>query len=657
MSVPEDDVFGLLREGLAAREFPRLRALLAALPDAELQRAGRLLARLDTAEVLRARPGTPVVKVAVTGHGTLSALVPALTAQAARHGLLLEPYTAPFDSWIFELSDPGSGLYAADGDVTLCVLDPFVVFDEVPVPWGPKDVERVLAEKLATLERLVKTFDATDRGGVLVLNTLPLPRRWTSQLVDLRSRAELGAVWREANARLLRLAGPSVAVVDLDPLLAEGVPVTDPRLSAYAKEHLSAELVAAYAREVVHLALNGAGRTRKALVVDLDETLWGGVLSEDGIEGIEVGHGYRGEAFAAFQRVVKQIGSQGVLLAVVSKNDAGPVATALREREGMVLREPDFVRVTANWRAKHENLVELAAALNIGVDSLVFADDSPFECGLVGRQLPEVAVVRLDEEPALHIGRLLADGWFDVREVTAEDRARASRYRDEMVRAGFREGFASVDDYLAELDIRVELTVPSQREVPRVSQMTLRTNQFNLTTRRLQPAEVGAWTADPAALVLRVASSDRFGENGLVGAFFARWQGRELHIDNIMLSCRVFSRGIEQACLAAVLAHARAAGASAVVGAYRPSAKNAMVRDFYPRHGFTPLTGEDAQNAGYAEDALPAWRPGGAPKPGEPGAGGPGGVLLFRHDLHELDESAGAPAHIRLTTTLNGVAR
>ncbi|WUH89347.1 HAD-IIIC family phosphatase [Streptomyces sp. NBC_00433] len=638
MSVPEEDVFGLLRAGLAAGAYPRLRGLLAGLPDADLQRAGRLLARLDPAEVLREHPGTPVVKVSVTGHGTLSALVPALTAQAARHGLLLRPHVSAFDSWIFELSDPGSGLYAADGDLTLCVLDPFVVFDEVPVPWGPKDVERVLAEKLATLERLVKTFDAAGRGGVLVLNTIPLPRRWTAQLVDLRSRAELGAVWREANARLLRLAGDSVAVVDLDPLVAEGVPVTDPRMSAYAKDHLSAELIAGYAREVVHLARSGAGRTKKALVVDLDETLWGGVLSEEGIDGIEIGEGYRGEAFAAFQRVVKQIGSQGVVLAVASKNDAEPVSRALREREGMVLREEDFVRVTANWRPKHENLTELAAALNIGVDSLVFADDSPFECGLVGRQLPEVAVVRLDEEPALHIERLLADGWFDVREVTAEDRARTSRYRDEMVRADFRESFTSVDDYLEELDIRVELAVPSDREVPRVSQLTLRTNQFNLTTRRLQPAEVSAWIADPAGLVLRIASSDRFGENGLVGAVFARWEEKVLRIDNIVLSCRVFSRGIEQACLAAVLAHARSEGASAVTGGYRPTAKNAMVSDFYPRHGFVPLDGGDGSAASFRHDLDGSSEP--------DGTGGAGA-----HDR------AGFPAYVQLTTTLSGVPR
>ena len=355
-----------------------------------------------------------------------------------------------------------------------------------------------------------------------------------------------------------------------------------------------------------------------ALFLDLDGTLWGGVLGDDGPDGIELGTGRRGEAFAAFQRVVKQIGSQGVVLAVVSKNEAEPVARALREREGMVLREEDFVRVTANWRPKDENLADLAATLNLGIDSFVFADDSAFECGLVSRSHPDVAVVQLDAEPALHIEKLLADGWFDVREVTAEDRARTARYRQEVVRADFREGFASVQDYLAELDIRVDLDVPSDREVARVSQLTLRTNQFNLTTRRMQHDEVAAWIADPQALVLRITTADRFGENGLVGALFARWEAdKVLRIENMLLSCRVFSRGIEAASLSALLQHARDAGARAVVGEYRPTAKNVIVRDLYSNHGFAAQDGQ-----------------------------------TFRHDLQEI---APIPSHLRLTTTLSGV--
>ncbi len=457
-----------------------------------------------------------------------------------------------------------------------------------------------------------------------MLNTVPLPRAMTAQLVDHRSRAALGAAWRQANVELLRLAEryPSTVVIDLDPLLAQGVPAVDPRLHSYARAHLSTPLLTAYAREIGHLGRQVVGALKKCLVLDLDDTLWGGVLGEDGVDGIELSGTHRGDAFTEFQRVVKQLGSQGVLLAVVSKNDQELVDEALRSRAEMVLHAEDFVRIIANWRPKHDNLMALADALNIGVDSLVFVDDSAFECGLVRHELPRVAVVQVGRDPALHIGAVLADGWFDVRELTREDRTRPAAYRDELARKDFLDGFASIEDYLAELGVEVVLAPVAEPQVARTSQMTLRTNQFNLTTTRLQPAEVRALLTEPKALTLAIRSGDRFGDNGLVGAIFCHRDGDVVHVDNMLLSCRVFARGIEQACLSALLRHARATGATEVRGTYRPTAKNGGVRDFYPRSGFRPV-GDDSE------------------------------ALVFRHDLADIGE---VPTHVRLIDHLEGMA-
>ncbi|WP_031525363.1 HAD-IIIC family phosphatase [Streptomyces sp. NRRL F-5123] len=617
-----DEFFRMCREERLTECYPDVAGLLAGISGPDFLRAGQFLGRLDPEAVLRAHPGTVALTVAVTGHGTLAPLVPVLTAELARHGMLLRPVVSAFDSYVFDLADPGSALYAAEPDVTLCVLDPMTVFDEVPVPWRPADVEQCLAAKLAVIEGIVATFEATSRG-TLVLNTIPLPHRFSAQLVDHRSRAVLGALWREANAGLLRLAEghPAVVVVDLEPLIAEGVPLSDPRLSIYTKAYLSPDLLALYAREVGHLARALVGRGKKCLVVDLDGTVWGGVLGDDGVDGVEVAESYRGEAYRAFQQTVKQLGSQGVLLAVASKNELSLVREALRDRRDMTLREEDFVRVAANWRPKHENLAELASALNLGVDSFVFVDDNPYECGLVRELLPGVTVVQVDGDPALHVGKLVRDGWFDTRELTAEDSTRVEKYRDELVRKDFLDSFDSVQDYLTELKVQVRLGPVAERDVPRLSQLTLRTNQFNLTTQRLQQPEVRALLGDPDRLVLSVHSSDRFGDNGLVGAVFARRDGEHLHIDNAVLSCRVFSRGIEQAWLAALLGHARAAGLTAVYGEYRPTAKNGIVAGFYPRYGFT--------EAGPAD----------------------GGGTLFRHDLREPVE---IPDHVTLDENITG---
>jgi FkbH-like protein len=615
----------LHRTGRLVAEYPTVTSLVADLTGKQLQRAGQLLSRLDADEVLRAHPTTPTVAMALTGHGTIAPIIAPLTAELARHGLLLRKHLADFDSYVFDLSDPGSALYQADADLVVCVLDANVIVDELPVPWQPSDVERVAAEKIAMLRQLANRFTANSRG-TLVLNTLPLPRDLLAQLVDHRSRALLGAIWREANAALLRFADElsSVVVFDLDPLVAEGIPAKDARLDVYAKLHISPDLLARYARELGHLARHVAGRTKKCLVVDLDNTVWGGVLGDDGPDGIEVDSTYRGEAFRAFQRVAKQITSQGVLLAAVSKNDQEPVRAVLRDHPRMTLREDDFVRVVANWRPKNENLVELAEALNVGVDSFVFVDDSPYECGLVRHSLPGVAVVQVTDEPANHVRQLLADGWFDVRTLTTEDRGRVAKYRDELVRKDFLQSFDSIESYLGELDVRTTLSVVTEPDVARVSQLSLRTNQFNLTTRRLQPAEVGELLDDELALVLAISASDRFGDNGLVGAIFARWDDDNLHIDNFVLSCRVFSRGIEQAGLSALLRHARANGAGAVQATYRPTAKNHTVKDFYPRYGFRS-TSDDADASG---------------------------TMTFRHDLVDI---VPIPEHVELTTELSGV--
>ncbi|MGH3416992.1 MAG: HAD-IIIC family phosphatase, partial [Actinocrinis sp.] len=552
-------------------------------------------------------PGQPVVKTAVAGHSTVAALVPPLTAELARHGLVLDITLGDFDGYLRELQETDSPLYAEGVSLALVVLDQQAVFDELPEVWRVEDLERAATAKLAQLDRLAEKYTGRS-SATLVLNTLPLQRVHTHQLVDLRSRAALGIAWREFNAGLLRLAAKyqRVAVIDLDPLVAAGGPVGDPRLASYAKAHLGDEVLGRYARDVAHLARTARGLTKKVLVLDLDNTLWDGVLGDDGADGIEMATTYRGEAFGNFQRIAKQIGSQGVLLAVSSKNDQEPVEEVLRTHPDMVLRDTDFVRVNANWNPKDANLRDIAARLNLGVDSFVFADDSPFETGLVAASLPEVAVVRLDEEPALHIARLLADGWFDVLELTAEDRERAALYRTDAARQDLLEDSGSYEEYLADLGVWLTVAPVTEAEVARVSQLSLRSNQCNLTTLRLQPDDVRAMAQSPEHITLYLRSGDKFGDNGLIGALFVSRQADGLTIDNYIMSCRVLSRGIEQAAVGALLAHAKEAGLGPVRASYRPTKKNHRVRDFWPSFGFERSGGsEQAPDYGHDLAVLP----------------------------------------------------
>ncbi|MGW1718887.1 HAD-IIIC family phosphatase [Streptomyces sp. NPDC002156] len=611
-----------------APEVPALLAELAAGADpfGALQSAGRILTRLEPAHGA-APHDEDRVTVTISGSGTLDGLAASLTAEFARHGLQLDATTGDFGAWERDLLDTGSALYAPTTALSLCVLDSSILFDPLPLPWTVADAASAADDLLARLDSLAARH-GDHASGLLVLNTLPLLHTHTHQLVDLRARAELGALWREFNAGVLRLAlrHPRTQVVDLDPLVAAGGPVRDARLATYAKARLGAELLARYAREVGHLARALRGRTRKVLVLDADQTLWDGVLGDVGPEGIAAAGTIRGEAFGGFQRVVRQLAAQGVLLAVCSKNDPEPLLAVLREHPDMVLREPDFVRVQASWGPKDAGLREIADRLNLGTDSLVLADDSAFERGQVTGALPAVAVVPLDDEPALHAERLLADGWFDVPELTDTDLRRAAQYRSEGDRQRLREGAQSYEEYLAQLGVVVELGPLRTDQLARAAQLAQRTNQFNLTTRRMSAPEVREYADAPGGLVLTVGARDKFGDSGLVGAVFVRRDPTTgWHIENALLSCRVFGRGIEQALFAALLEAAREAGAPAVYGRFRPSARNGRVRELYPTLGF-----EATDGTGMAE-------------------GTDGTTTVFRHPLLVLPE---VPAHITLRGTI-----
>ncbi|MFE7200184.1 HAD-IIIC family phosphatase [Pseudonocardia alni] len=603
---PLRELTGESGTGCLVDGWPRVAELLAGASPAALRRAGARLSTIDTDAVLAAHPGTTDVPVTLTGSSTTAPLAPPLAAEIARHGLLPRITVGDPGGWAVALAaEPAPGL-------TVCLLDDSVVFDRLAGPvWTVDDVASASAEVRAQLATAARRHDG--RGTGLVLTTPPLTHDRAGQVLDLRERARLGAVWRRFTADLLDLGGPDgtdgVHVVDTDPIALETGPARDPRLVRYAHVAFTDEWLAVLARRIGHLARARHGRPRKCLVLDLDGTLWGGTLAESGPDGLDMAEGFRGEAHRAFQRAVAVLGHQGVLLAVCSKNDPGEVAAVLADHPDLVVRAADLTAVEAGWGPKPEAVARIADRIGIGVDALVFVDDNPSETGSVRAAHPGVVTVDVDAaDPAGHVGALLADGWFDVPTLTEDDRERAGRYRTETRRAAFRDTTGSVEDYLAGLDTRLQVLPAGRAEVARLAQLANRTNQFNLTTRRLDEPAVRALLDDPAALPVAVRVTDRFGDHGLVGAAFCSWRGTDLHVDNLVLSCRVLGRGVESAWIGALLRHAAAAGADSVVAGYRASPRNDRVRTLWPDHGFVA-----------------------APAPSSPGAG-----QVYRHSLTDL---------------------
>ena len=340
-----------------------------------------------------------------------------------------------------------------------------------------------------------------------------------------------------------------------------------------------------FARRMDGVAL----KRRKCVVLDLDNTLWGGVLGEEGSEGIKVGGEYPGNAFLFFQESLRQLERSGVILTVCSKNNESDVFEAWDKNPFLVLRKEDFSAWRINWEDKASNIRALAAELNIGLDSLVFVDDNPAERELVRTMLPEVAVPEFPEQPYMlpEFFKELTDRYFKVQTITDEDRRKTDQYRANAGRAQAQRSFSDFGDFLRSLDMRLTLAQADDFNVTRIAQMTQKTNQFNLTTRRYTEEQLRGFLAQ-GWRIWCLGVSDRFGDSGITGALAVRPDGiGKAEIDTLLLSCRVLGRGIEKAFVAAVLRELAAAGITYLTARYIPTAKNAQVREFYDACGFT----------------------------------------------------------------------
>lgn len=568
---------------------PTLANALAHTPDIGIAReAGRLLGRIDP--TLVTNPGTKLypLRVAVASSFTADNVLPLLRISLLATGIDAEFQLIPPDQLLMQLSDPNSALAQSAPDLTVCPIH-----DELFLPRDADTadldaVHDLLAQRLDLFGAALSDF-ATRTAGTVLVHTVPLPQlRWRT-VNAYRSRARLGRAWRELNSGLLELADriDGVGVLDLEMLLTDAaVPLRDDRLYRFggmawspAVEQLFAGQVAAYASALT-------GRSKKCLVLDLDNTLWGGVLGDDGPEHIELGSLYPGNAYTELQRAALALRDQGVLLAVASKNDPDLVTQVLAEHPDMLVRAEDFVAIKANWDPKDANLTALAAELNLGLDSLVFADDSPFECQLVARSLPQVTVVPMTGDPAGHLGTLLAGDHFTVLTTTDTDRERTELYRARVHRQEWTRGHSALDGYLSELGIEVTVRRADEYLLPRIVQLGGRTNQFNLVGRAHSAQQTSRMADSPDHAVLGFEVGDRFGREGIVGALWIAKHTDHWLIENAVMSCRVFARGIEFAVLQTVIDEAAATGVPRLEAAFRSTGRNGPAEKFLAEAGF-----------------------------------------------------------------------
>jgi FkbH-like protein len=585
---------------------------LVALANARLDfvRTGRLAAALERRfptppAFLATRP----VRLAVLGSATTGHLRAAIVVAALRRGIHLTVYENEYGQYLQELHDPSSALQAFRPDSVLFALDAHHLTAGAGAALDGAAAEALADETLARLETCWARARDLAGGPVLqqtILHVHP-PLLGSNEHRLPGSRAALAA--RLDHALRARADAARVDLVAVDHLAARHglAALHDPILWNRARQEISPVAAPAYGDLVGRLLAARQGRSAKCLVLDLDNTLWGGVIGDDGLSGIVLGPGSAaGEAFAALQSYVAELGRRGIILAVCSKNDEATAREAFERHPEMVLRLPDIACFVANWEDKPANLRRIAAALNIGLDSLVFLDDNPFERTLVRRELPMVAVPELPEDPALFPALLAEAGYFESLGLTAEDRARNAQYAANTRRATLQAAATDLPAYLRSLGMVLRCDRFDRVGLGRIVQLINKTNQFNLTTRRYTEDEVLAVMADPAAFGLQLRLADRFGDNGVIAIVIGRRQpDGDVLIDTWLMSCRVRGRQVEEATLNLIAAAAVRLGARRLLGEFRPTPKNAMVAEHYRRLGFMPA---DDSGRLWALD-LAAWTP------------------------------------------------
>jgi FkbH-like protein len=533
---------------------------------------------------------TPLARfrLGLIGSGTLTLIASAIPGSGLRHLALIDVVEADYGRSLEQALDPQSRIRVSGLDGVLLAFDYRDLHLDAAAAGA--DAAKLQVEKAFSYLQAVGDNLRPSLSGPLLLQTLAPPVEPLFGSLDAAEPGSPYAMVQALNARIVGWVRESDNVLVDVARLAATVGLgqwLDPVQWHSAKLSVAPHLVPLYADLIARTVAALRGKTRKCLVLDLDNTIWGGVIGDDGLDGIALGQGSaEGEAFLSVQRVALAYRARGVVLAVSSKNDEAVALRPFLDHPDMLLREGHISVFQANWQDKASNIRGIAERLNIGIDSLVFLDDNPFERELVRRELPLVAVPELPADPAHYARTLSWAGYFDAVAISDEDRKRADYYQANTARNASLTSSTDIEGYLSSLEMVCTIAPFDPISRARVAQLINKSNQFNLTTRRYTESEVAAMETSVDKFTMQVRLADKFGDNGMISVLVFDKKPEVWTNDTWLMSCRVLGRRVEEAALAHVAAAAKAEGARKLVGVYLPTAKNQMVEEHYGRLGF-----------------------------------------------------------------------
>jgi FkbH-like protein len=581
-NAPQDFASRLINASTGAH----LRALANyALDSNQLNRLSKKLAVLQNADTDMS-PLAPF-NLGVISNATTKLITPALIGTALRTGTVLGVVEAEFNQIAQEAFSEHSIFIGHKLDAVLVGID-YRGLSLAPTPGDKSAADKTVANCIAYLSTITGNIQSRTGAQIILQNIAP-PVESLSGSFDGRLPGTISWLIARINLELDALASPSLVILDVAGLAANVGLANwhNATLWNMAKLPFAQDYVPIYADYLCRIIAAQRGKSRRCLILDLDNTLWGGVIGDDGLEGILIGQGdATGEAHLNVQQVAIGLRDRGVVLAVSSKNEDAIARLPFREHPDMLLREEHIAVFQANWSDKASNIKAIAETLSLGLESMVFLDDNPAERLQVRTELPEVAVPELPSDPALYGRTLLAAGYFEAIAFSEEDSKRAAFYQQNAQRAELL-NHSDMEGYLRSLNMVITFAPFDATGRARIAQLISKSNQFNLTTKRYSELDIKQMEEDENIFTRQIRLADIFGDNGMISVIVCRIFPEAWKIDTWLMSCRVLGRCIEEAVLQDIISNARKAGANKLIGTYIPTARNILVKEHYKKLGFT----------------------------------------------------------------------
>ena len=552
----------------------------------------RLFSYLNKSKLLSNVDYEKKIRIAVLGGFTLNGLEETIRVKCDEKKIHCTTYVSGYNQYSQEIFDEKSQLYKFSPDITFLIIDSRNALGELflnPYSVSVEERKQRVQDKSDEIINLVQTFGSKSKSK-LILSNFNIPSYSPIGINETREEYGLHDMIRSLNQNIkigLRLE-PEIYIHDLNSFVTKFGEnnVFDYKQYFYGDVRISLDYLPYLAEELMGYVKAVLGLNKKCIVLDLDNTLWGGIVGEDGFEGIKLGDDPIGRAYVELQHNLLALNQRGIILAINSNNNFDDAIQIIKEHPNMILKEDNFVCVRINWNDKVVNMKEISDELNIGLDSMVFFDDDPVNIEYVKSNLPDIQTVQVSD-PSNSSKILKSMNDFQVLKITDEDSTRNKMYLEQRKRTELKTQVGNLQDFLKQLNISVKIKNADKYTIPRISQLTLKTNQFNLTTRRYQEEDIRKFSQDKYKIVECAQTQDKFGDNGITCVYIINKDNKQQWtIDTFLLSCRVIGRGVEDGILYQIIEKARKEGVSKVRGEYIKTKKNKPAENFFPAFGF-----------------------------------------------------------------------